>query len=264
MNNQFPPGVSRNVADYGCLLLHGYAGSPFEMSYLEQSLRRQGVSVKVPVLAGHEGNPERFAASRFCDWMESAKNALESLQEKCANVVVVGFSMGGTLALGLAEKYSVAGVVTISAPVFLCRLLPYFSPDPRLFLTGLLRHCVRSVPTSIVRPESRRIAPWRGYEGVQYVSVLHSFRLGAEEVRRTLGNITAPIMVVHGRSDRSVHPDNAWEIISRVSSQESTMHLLDVRERVTSGHLLVTHEETRDRVGTLVSDFLQSLKGVQL
>lgn len=234
------------------------------MSYLGDHLRRQGVSVALPVLAGHEGDPELFAASRFTNWMESAKKGLESLLEKHSNVVVVGFSMGGTLALGLAEQYPVTGVVTISAPVFLCRLFPYYSPDPRLFLTGILQHCVTRVPTSVARPESRRIAPWIGYEGEHHVAVLHSFKQGVADVRRRLGRITAPIMVVHGRSDRSVHPDNAWEIISNVSSRESVMHLLDVRERVTTGHLLVTHEETRDRVGALVSNFLQNLEGTGL
>lgn len=245
----------------GCLLLHGYAGRPFEMSFLAADLRTAGFRVETPTLAGHEGNPEIFAASRFKDWLASAERALDDLQVRCGRVVVAGFSMGGTLALALAQRRPLAGVATIAAPVFLCRLLPYFSPDPLLFASGLLRRLCSRLPAAPPGAESRRIAPWQGYEGTHFIEPLHSFRMAAVDVRRGLGRVTAPVLVLHGARDRAVHPDNAWEILSRVSSPRRELHVLTVREAVTSGHLLVTHEETRGPVGALVLEFVRSLQG---
>jgi hypothetical protein len=51
-------------------------------------------------------------------------------------------------------------------------------------------------------------------------------------------------LLLHGARDRAVHPDNAWKILSRVSSPRREGRLLPLRENVKSGHLLVTHEET--------------------
>jgi carboxylesterase len=250
-----------NNPPLGCLLLHGYAGRPFEMKFLEADLHAAGHEVETPTLPGHDGDPEAFARSRFEDWLSGAEEALGALRARCPQVVVAGFSMGGTLALALAQRHCVAGVATVSAPVFLCRLLPYFSPDPLLFASGLLQFLRPRLESSAPSRESRRIAPWQGYEGVHFARPLHSFKTAARRVRRGLSRVTAPILVLHGVRDRAVHPDNAWEILTGVSSPRRELHLLSVRETVTSGHLLVTHEETRASVSALVLGFARSLGG---
>lgn len=252
-------GVTMNDLLTGCLLLHGYAGRPFEMSFLAADLRSAGYAVDVPSLPGHDGDTEAFERSRFEDWLAGAERALLALRTRCPRVFVAGFSMGGTLALALAQRHELAGVATIAAPVFLCRLFPYFSPDPLLFCSGLLRFCHPRPAASAPKPESRRIAPWQGYEGTHFVRPLHSFKVAAGRVRRGLGRVTAPILVLHGVRDRAVHPDNAWDILSRVSSARRELHLLSMRESLTSGHLLVTHEETRASVSALVLGFVGSL-----
>lgn len=243
----------------GCLLLHGYAGRPFEMRYLEQRLIAAGFATSAPVLAGHEGDEAVFARSRYVDWLASAAAALSALRDRVSRVAVVGFSMGGTLALDLAQHHAVDAVVTISAPVFLCRLYPYWSPDWRLFLSGPVSLCRPVLPGRIGSPESRRIAPWEGYEGRHHVRTLHSFKRGAARVRRRLALVAAPILIVHSGQDCSVCPDNAWEIARSVSSARREAHILPITERATSGHLLPTHMETRDRVAELVAGFLRSL-----
>ena len=248
-----------NNPPLGCLLLHGYAGRPFEMKFLEADLHAAGYVVETPTLPGHEGDPEEFARSRFEDWLSGAESGLAALRARCPRVVVAGFSMGGTLALALAQRHCLAGVVTVCAPVFLCRLRPYFSPDPLLFASGLLQFLSPRLNSSPPNQESRRIAPWQGYEGAHFARPLHSFKVAACRVGRGLSRVTAPILVLHGARDRAVHPDNAWEILSRVSSLRRELRLLSLRETVTSGHLLVTHEETRASVSALVLGFVRSL-----
>lgn len=246
--------------DFGCVLFHGFGGRPFEMQFLAENLRSQGYAVVVPTLAGHDGDRSAFDRSRFSDWLGSAREAYHALKQTCRQVAVAGFSMGGTLALTLAEELDVAAVVCISSPIFLCRLYPYWAPDWRMFFSGPVSRVCPLLPTSMPAAESRRIAPWEGYEGLHHLRPLHSLRMGALQTGRNLARITAPLLAVHGDTDRAVHPDNAWTIARGVSSTIREVHLLSVRERITSGHLLVTHEETKALVGTLVSGFLEKVR----
>lgn len=242
-----------------CLLVHGYAGRPFEMRFLEERLRQAGFLTAVPILAGHDGDEAGFSASRFVDWRGSVNDAFEDLRCRADRIFVVGFSLGGSLALDLAQSHAVDGLVTISAPVFLCRLYPYWAPDWRLFATGIMRHVCPSMPMPPARQESRALAPWQGYEAVQYLDVLHSLRKGVEDVGRGLHRVTAPILILHALQDQSVHVDNAWCIAKSVRSTHREVRLLSLEETITTRHMLTTHLETRDVVANAVCAFLGSL-----
>ena len=245
----------------GCLLVHGYAGRPFEMQYIADRLRQAGFITVEPALAGHHGDEAEFAASRFSDWQASAEQAFVALRAKVEQIFVLGFSLGGSLVLDLAQRYQVDGLVTIATPVFLHRLYPYWTPDRRLFFTGLLRYVYPRMPMPQVRAESRAIAPWQGYEKVHYAHTLHSLKKGIVQVGRGLERIIAPVLVLHAIQDRAVHVDNAWHIARTVRSVRREIRLLSVQETITSRHMLVTHQETRDIVADAACAFFGSLYG---
>src|SRR5438128_12657349 len=86
----------------GCLLIHGFAGTPPEMRGLGEYLAAAGYDVMGPLLAGHGLSPEAMALTRWTDWAASAQLAYETLRQDCAEVFVAGQSLRGTLALHLA------------------------------------------------------------------------------------------------------------------------------------------------------------------
>ena len=56
-------------------------------------------------------------ATGFADWYGEVERAFDELRARCSSVFVMGLSMGGTLALRLAELRGeqVAGLVVVNA-----------------------------------------------------------------------------------------------------------------------------------------------------
>ncbi|MFP4072219.1 MAG: alpha/beta hydrolase [Desulfovibrionales bacterium] len=245
----------------GCLLLHGYSGSPFEMEYLGGKLRKMGYTVSIPCLPGHASSMEEFSRTRFGDWEEGAVEAYLNLEKQCDQVFVAGLSMGGSLGLLLAERFRPAGVMTMAAPVSLYRLFPFQGADWRLPLVGFLRFIRPLWPVPLPSTESLKIAPCQGYRGMQALHCLHSFMQGLKRVRKKLPVIQSPLLVLHAPGDRVCRVENSREIIRRAGSRHKSLELLPIMETVTSHHLLTTHIETRDRVVELCLAFIEKFRG---
>jgi Esterase/lipase len=85
--------------DTGCLLLHGYTGTPFEMRMLADHLHQAGYTVLAPRLFGHATQPQDMNRARWQDWMASVEDGLNLLKTCTRRQVVMGLSMGGMLTL---------------------------------------------------------------------------------------------------------------------------------------------------------------------
>lgn len=246
-------------AETACLLLHGFTGEPFEMEPLREALLHRGIHAEAPCLPGHSAGVEAFAASSFPEWARASEQAYLSLAERFGRVAVIGLSMGGSLALRIAQRHDPAGIVTLAAPVYIYRWLPPEAADWRLPFVGLLRHVAPKVGTRPMSPECKAIAPWRGIDHVMCLEPLRSLMLGLKGIRRNLGKVRAPLLVLHALGDRIVPVGNAWEIVRKVGSQRRALELLSIEERVTSRHVLTTHRETRERVCRFACEFVAGL-----
>ena len=243
-----------------CLFLHGFGGAPFEMMPLVSAFEARGFCVDAPTLPGHDATVEAWSRTRWSDWLAAACARYETLAAAHERVFVLGLSMGGCLSLALAERYPVAGVAVVAAPVYLYRFFPPEATDWRLPLTGLLRKFRPVWPRKPASEESRAIAPWQGYDGVVAMEPLYSFLQGMKAVRENLGRITAPLLAIHATSDRMVPFSNMREIVNRVSSTSRRGVTLDIHEQVTKHHILTTHRETRDEVARLCVEFVEGVE----
>ncbi len=243
----------------GCLLLHGFTGEPFDMEPLAGALAERGYLVSLPLLPGHGTTVEELDRTCWEDWAEAVVRAYDELAARCGAVFVVGFSLGGSLGLELALRRPMAGLACLAAPLRLYGLVPWRGKSPLLPFVSLLRHLRPLWPSARKGEASRAIAPWRGYEGVMPLNAVHSLMRGLAGLRRRLGEMTVPLLVVHCATDRSVDVRNAFEIRRLVGSAMVQLELLDIREAITSHHMLPTHIETRDKVAGLVGGFFDSL-----
>ena len=235
----------------GCLLIHGYGGNTFEMEGLALALREAGFAVRLVSLPGHGERFENFRQYRFSHWLAQAEKDLREMSACHERVVLVGFSMGGTIALHLAARYPVAGIVTLSAPVYTLGLWPWPLDNLVLYghsLVSQLRYLLGLPKSQTGGENSRDIAPWKGYWGPLHFGQLFSMREGCAVVRVLLSQISAPILIMHDARDALVNPNNAWAIAARVSSPDATVMLTRIREDVTRHHMITTHRET---VGTV-------------
>lgn len=105
------------LATTGILLIHGLTGTPNEMRLLAKGLHRAGFTVLAVQAAGHCGTQEDLIATRWQDWVASARRGADRLMQLTGQpVVACGLSMGALLALALAieRPRQVAGVVALS------------------------------------------------------------------------------------------------------------------------------------------------------
>lgn len=151
-----------------CLLIHGLGGTAFDLEWVAKTLSAAGIAAQRVTLPGHDSTVEAYGAARFAHWAEHVEHAYAALAAQGKRGIVVGFSLGGILALHLAQRFAVAGVVTLAAPMYLYKIFPYFTADPRLCIFPLLarwRKVEYHAPRSAL---ARDIAPWQGHEGVTF------------------------------------------------------------------------------------------------
>jgi len=234
--------------DIGCLLIHGFTGTPKEMRGIGEFLAARGLTVCGVRLAGHGTSPEQMAETGWRDWLSSAEVGFEQLQSCCHKLFVIGLSMGGTLALNLAASYpkKIRGVVSICAPVFL--------KDRRLYLLPILRYLRKYVDadlTDIIDPAAR--SEHIHYERVP-VACIHQLLILMRRTRHRLARIQAATLVIQARGDSIIPPQNAEFIYENVGSKEKTIYWAE-----NSGHV-VTLDHDREAVNTQILAFINSYR----
>ena len=233
----------------GCVLIHGFAGTPPEMRGLGEYLGARGYDVIGPLLAGHGLTPEQMAMTRWPDWARSAQAAYESLARDCREVFVCGQSLGGTLALHLAATNpAVKGVIPIAAMVS-----PAYFGDWRLQWIRALKYVIRwhVPPDDCDLGDPTAIRLLHSYARRPTVCIESLMQL-IRTVDRELPTIRAPALVLHGRRDRTVNVANAPHLLRRLGSTDKQLVWLE-----RSGHA-VTVDLEHDALYALIHDWLES------
>lgn len=232
-------------APVGCLLIHGFSGSPPEMRWLGAYLAQHGARVEGVRLAGHGTQPEDLRHLTWGDWLQSVSDGLERLHRDGRKVVVVGFSMGGLLALRLcvAHPELVDGLVTISAPI-------YFR-DRRIHLIPVVRHIIRwhhvKNPSVNTDPTAHNLyVSYRRYPLIAVDQMLNLMRT----TRKLLPQVHTPILVMQGIRDGVVHPRSASYIYKHIGSSHK-----DLNWWQNSGHGVMFDSE-REQVWSRVWRFV--------
>ncbi len=207
----------------GVLLLHGFTGSPASMRPWAEHLAAHGVRVRVPRLPGHGTVWQELAVTNWQDWYAVAERALTELATHCRAVVVGGLSMGGALALRLAERHPVDGG---SAPVSgLCLVNPALNnPDPRLRLLPVLRRLPGSA-TGITNDIARPSVDELGYQRMPFSAVATMADLWQQTIC-DLGRVRQPILLFRSEHDHVVDPTSARILRDGVASTDLTEQLL--------------------------------------
>lgn len=131
---------TRDGGPTGALLCHGFTGSPRTLRPWAEYLAAAGLTVSLPRLPGHGTSWQDANLTGWTDWFGEVSRAFDELAQRTARVFVLGLSMGGCLALRLAQTHgdAVSGVVLVN---------PSLAPDTRMFLLApVLKHLVPSLP----------------------------------------------------------------------------------------------------------------------
>lgn len=202
---------SHDGANVGVLVIHGFTGSPKSVKPWGQALSQQGWSVRVPRLPGHGTRWQDMNRTTWNQWYAEVELALTDLQDRSERVVVTGLSMGGTLALRLAEEHpEIAGLSLVNPAVHTER------PDRHLL--PILKHIVPGWPgitNDIAMPGQDE----GGYEKIPMKAMASLFDLW-HHVRRDIGRIAQPLQLFQSANDHVVEPSNADWILTHVASTD--------------------------------------------
>ncbi len=90
------------------LLIHGYMGAPREFLPLATSLADAGVTAQAVLLPGFGDDRERLGKVRAEDWLRAAREMWQEMRASGGRSTLIGFSMGGAVALSLAAERGMA------------------------------------------------------------------------------------------------------------------------------------------------------------
>jgi len=205
----------------GALLIHGFAGTPPELRLLGESLAEHGFRCYAPVLPGHGTTPHDLEQTRWDDWAACVGAAFDELAAECTDVVVAGQSMGGALALHLAERdLRVRAVASLAAPIWLSGPLPPLLP----LIKRVIRWHHAGDDVDLWHPGA--VDELYSY-GLRPTRSIDELRRLCRRVRDGLPQVRAPVLVVHGERDRSIDPRCAREIARRlIGSEEVRLRML--------------------------------------
>jgi carboxylesterase len=207
----------------GFLLAHSLGGTPVELRFLAHGLARRGHTVSCCQLAGHGGTPEELRRSSWREWYASVEAAHDRLREHCDIIFAGGLSMGGILALHLAQNRAaeISGLL-LYAPTL--RLDGWAMP----WYLALL-HLIRPIPLNLkidlverepfgLKDERVRALVLKGMQARDssqagsYATPMRSFanfNQLVSVVKRNLSRVQQPALIVHPRNDDMASIKNA-------------------------------------------------------
>lgn len=214
-------GVRENATGFtggsgrvGVVLCHGITGSPFSLRPFAEHLVAAGCRVSLPLLPGHGTTWQQLNQTSWHDWFAVADGAFRALRRECDEVFVVGLSMGGSLALRLAQVHDrdVRGIVLVNPSLA--------TSDKRFLLLPVLSRVIPSlagITDDIAKPGVTE----HGYDRVPLRAVVSMMELWAT-VRVDLPRVDQPILMFRSLADHVVDGTSVRLIHHSVASAEVT------------------------------------------
>jgi carboxylesterase len=232
----------------GVLLCHGFTGSPQSLRPWAEYLAGAGLSVSLPRLPGHGTTWQEMGRTRWEDWFAEVNRAFEELRTWSDEIFVMGLSMGGCLALRLAELHGAAvrGLVLVN---------PSITADTRLFmLAPLLKLFVPSLK-GIASDIKKEQASELGYDRVPVRAAATLPGLWSV-TREHLGDLTQPVLAYRSTTDHVVGPASLNLLRAALPAGQ-----LEVRELADSYHV-ATLDNDAEVIFTGSLEFVRAHSGV--
>jgi carboxylesterase len=186
----------------GALVLHGFTGNPQSMRGLALALADAGFTVEMPLLPGHGTDISDLVPTRWPQWCAAADDAFTALAARCDAVTVVGLSMGGSLAVWLAEHHPEVAALALVNPLV---------TPPDTATTGFIEAMIEGgdeIAPGIGSDIAMEGSVESAYPELPLRAALSLFE-GVEEVEAKLGSVTCPVLLFTSEQDHVVDPKSS-------------------------------------------------------
>ncbi|CEN25371.1 alpha/beta hydrolase [Paraclostridium sordellii] len=225
--------------EIGCLLIHGFTSTPAEMYPLAKFLNNNGYTVYSILLSGHGTNHDELLKVSYIDWYNDVEKAYEELLFECEEVVVIGHSMGGLLALMLASNYHVDKLICLA-----CALKPN---NRWVKYTGILKYFKKY--TEWKNTNNYIDDDYRKYKLNYNVFPIHSvyqLYLASRAASSCLKGINSDTLIIQDKNDSQVKKESAYALYNGIASKNK--ELVWIEKGTHSLTLGPKHEEVFEQI----------------
>ena len=211
---------------------------------LAEVLAAAGLEVHGPLLPGFGMDIENLDKTQWQDWVRAAQKAWAQVQNGAETTLLLGFSMGGAVALTLTAQ---PDRLVLIAPFWRladrrARLLPiaqYLVPQLRPFQNA-------DFTAGVVRSQFRRLEPTLDLDDpdvqrelkekvvLPTSSLVQLERLG-RAAYRAAPHVKTPALVLQGRSDTTVSPADTRRLAARLGSPITFTEVSGTHELIRPG-----------------------------
>jgi carboxylesterase len=256
------------------LVLHGLVGTPAEMRPMAEQLHRMGWTVDVPLLPGHGADIDQLFETDADAWVAKGRECLNRLRATHDQVLVVGHSMGGAVALRIVAELEngdkPCGLILIS-PFIRLPLdnvwLQLFGPLLRLIVTRMRPFKTidfdRGPNSEEIRAGILEFMPGLDIDDPEVREQIRGIevptrllgQLGklGKSARKVAGAIELPTLVLQGSEDEVARPAYTRHLLTQLGGR------LSYHEFAAGHNLVRTDRPAWAEVGTAVTAFCSRL-----
>jgi esterase/lipase len=211
---------------FGILLVHGLLASPAEVREYGEMLCDTGFIVMGPRLSGHGTSPHALQKRTRVDWYTSVEIGFEILKQKCNNIILIGFSSGGTLLLKLATEQhpEIKAIAAVAVPVKLVdnniKMIPILYHVNNIInkISGLhgIKTFIRNIPEH----------PYINYCNIP-IKCLYELRQLINEMTKILPKITIPVLLIYADNDPIISIESANVVLNNINSNNKKLEIIN-------------------------------------
>jgi carboxylesterase len=260
-----PINAENQKSGRAIVFLAGNKATPAQFLYMAGALKKD-FNIIAPLYPGCGTNPDEYVKTFYTQWYAKARDTYLEARKKYKQVYVCGFSMGGTIALKLAEEYSMDpalkpdGLICISTPVFFNNLTGAgVLYDWRMYFIRYLSWFI----TALKKPYSPdlNVAPSpQTYDAAEFLKQVYSLTMGMRDAKQGLKKVKTPLLLMQAQGDEYVPFQNLSYIAKHVSSDMVKVRTFDLSGRKydrTTKHFIPHYPGTRDEVIAEIKAFIK-------
>lgn len=223
-------------SDRGALLLHGFTGTAAEMRPLGAALAESGLTVHCPLLPGSGIHFDQLARTKYTDWLDAARSAWSEVRRQYRHTVLVGFSMGGAVAIDCAADLPPDRLI-LMAPFWqtadrrsgALNFLKFVKPELRPFEHAsfddpAIRDAFSSIDPNFDFDDPAVQDRLRRDYVIPATAILELRKVG-ENGKKRIADIRCETLILQGTKDDTVLPGDTAELISHLTAPHELVEI---------------------------------------